>query len=240
MNTKPNKSKLRAFTRSLIVLPALAVALSLAFAGAASAQTTVPFQASVNNISTNGGGNPGLPCQNPPLFQTQFYCGTANIAGQPAYWWFDSPNGLTGTPVGSDCWHYTGTSNFTLVNDTSSTLVLNEDVTLCHPGNSGNTPNFWNATDHHTYPYGHPNRLGDPTTGWTVCSTAAPVYQSPSGLPTGCGLPIDPTAPFDPTKNPLRYSTGVFSGLTGGSGTDDSFQINGAILTIAWSGSLTF
>jgi hypothetical protein len=166
--------------------------------------------------------------------------GTANIAGYGrAYWWFDSPNPVTGTPIGSDCSQYTGTSNFTLVTDLNSTLVLNEDVTLCHPGNSGNTPNFWknwtNTYGHHN-PYGHPNRLGEPTTGWTVCSSSplAPVYVSPTGLQTGCGLPINAS---DPT---LRYSTGVFSALTGGSGADDSLQINDATMTVAWSGTLTF
>jgi hypothetical protein len=226
MNTTPNQAKLGALTRRLIAVPAFALVVSLAFTGAASAQTTLPFQASVNNISTHGGGDPGLSCLT--QFSTWFYCGTATIAGHGlAVWWFDSPGPLMGTPVGSDCAEYRGTSNFELVNDPQqSTLVLNEDVTLCHPGNSGNTPNFWGNT------YGHPNRLGDPSTGWTVCDASYVATPDPS---TGCGEPI-------PGSNPLqiRVSTGVFSALTGGSGTDDSFQTNGAILTAAWSGTLTF
>jgi hypothetical protein len=119
-----------------------------------------------------------------------------------------------------------GTSTFTLLSDLSdsaSTLVLNEDVIGCHPGNSGNPPGW-------QYAVGHPGRI---TGSWSVCSAAAPPDHS---LPsTGCGLPINPSDP----NSPLRYSTGVFSTLTGGSGTD-SLQTNGAILTAAWSGTVTF
>jgi hypothetical protein len=93
---------------------------------------------------------------------------------------------------------------------------LNEyNVKLCHPGNSGNTPNFWKNT------YGHPNRGGGT---WTVCNKAAPPDPS-----TGCG---ENTA----TGSKL-YSTNQFQDLTG-SGTD-SMQTNGARLTAAWSGTVT-
>jgi hypothetical protein len=223
----------RSVISPLVLLPALVVGLSLAFTGAASAQTAVPFQASVDNISTNGGGNPGPPCP------TNYYCGTATIPGHGlALWWFDSPGPLMGTPdpTQPNCYDYTGTSNFTLNDAQLSTLALNEDVTLCHPGNSFNTPNFWTSTNGHPYPWGHPSRAGDAPMGWTVCN--ASLLATPNTT-TGCGLPMNPNDPPSQT-NPIITSTGVFSTLTGGSGTDDSFQTNGAILTAAWSGTLTF
>jgi hypothetical protein len=227
--------KARSVIRPLVLL-SLVVGLSLAFAGAASAQTIVPFQATVDNISTNGVGNPGPSC-------VTYYCGNAIIAGYgAALWQFAESPDVQPTPVvGSDCWHYTGTSTFTLVRD-GSALVLNEsNVVACFPGNSGNTPNFWKMTNGHQNPWGHPSRGGDtPTgltpTGWTVCSTFVPPPDpSPEFPPTGCGELIDPNDP----NSELRYSTVQFSELTGGSGTG-SIQSNGAILTGAWSGTLTF
>jgi hypothetical protein len=210
MSTKPDKSKLGAFTRSLIVLPALAVGLSLAFTGAASAQTTV---ASVDNLSTNGPGNPGVPCPN------QFYCGTANIPGYgAAFWSFNSPN-PNPTPDGPDCYDYTGTSTLTLLNyPTFSQLVLNEtNEHFCFPGNSGNTPNFWknwtNTYGHHN-PYGHPNRGGG---NWSVCNA------NTANSTTGCGG--------------NTVSSGAFQNWTG-SGTD-SLQSNGARITATWVGTVT-
>jgi hypothetical protein len=130
-----------------------------------------------------------------------------------------------GTPVDSDCSEYTGTSTFTLTD--GSKLVLNEyNVILCHPGNSGNTPNFWGNT------YGHPNR-GSGTSSWTVCDPSQKPYPDPA---TGCGELINPNDPKS-----IRVTSGEeFNELTGGTGTNDSFQTNGAILTAAWSGTLTF
>jgi hypothetical protein len=195
--------------RPLVLLPALVVGLSLAFTGAASAQTAVPFQASVNQISTNGNGHPGPPCPN------SYYCGNASIAGYgPAFWSFDESLNVPPAPDGSDCSLYTGTSTFTLVNDPSSTLVLNEDFVFCHPGNSGNTPNFWKNT------YGHPG-FGGGT--WTVCHEASAHY--------GCGLP-DPNSDQN-----IPISSGVFSGLNA-SGTD-TLRTNGALFEDTWSGTVT-
>jgi hypothetical protein len=201
--------KAHSFTWPLVLLPALVVGLSLAFTGVAPAQTDVPFQASVNEISTNGNGQPGPPCPN------QYFCGNASIAGYgPAFWSFDESPNFPPKPDGSDCSDYKGTSTFTLVNDPSSILVLNEDFVFCHPGNSGNTPNFWKNT------YGHPG-LGDGT--WTVCHKADPFY--------GCGLPDPISGQNIPT------SSGVFSGLNA-SGTD-TLRTDGALFEIAWSGTVT-
>jgi hypothetical protein len=136
--------------RPLVLLPALVVGLSLAFTGAASAQT-VPFQASVNDIMQKG--QPSAPCP------TIYYCGSASIAGYgAAFWSFDEDPNVPPTPVGSDCFIYTGTSTFTLLSD-GSTLALNENEVFCQPGNSGNTPGFW------PHAYGHPGRSNG---NWTV------------------------------------------------------------------------
>lgn len=93
MNAQANNWKLGAFTRRLIVLPALVVAVSLAFTGAASAQTA--FQASVK-----GNNPPPKPCP------TTTFCGSANIAGYgPATW---TLNGISTTPVSSGICPRTG------------------------------------------------------------------------------------------------------------------------------------
>ena len=200
--------KARSVIRPLVLLPAPIVGLSLAFTAAASAQTAVPFQASVNDRSTNGNGHPGPACPN------LYYCGNASIAGYgAAFWSFNSPD-PNPTPDGPDCWDYTGTSTFTLVNDPGSILVLNEDnFKFCHPGNSGNTPGWQNA-------YGHPGRGGGT---WTVCHKADPFY--------GCGL----TDPISGLNIPI--SSGVFSGLNA-SGTD-TLRTNGALFEATWSGTVT-
>lgn len=183
--------KARSVMRPLVLLPALVVGLSLAFTGAASAQT-VPFQASVNDITPIGGppSARSWPCP------TIYYCGSASIAGYgAAFWSFDVPPGYPQPkPEGSDCFSYTGTSTFTLLSDPASTLVLSEqNFVFCHPGNSGNPPGW-------QYAVGHPGRGNG---NWTV-----------------------------------QTGTGQFSGLTGGSGTD-TLRTNGALLEIAWSGTVT-
>ena len=153
MNTKPTKWKLGAFTRRLIVLPAIVTAASLAFTAAASAdqqQTTVPFQASVSNT------NQATPASCP----TAYYCGYATIPGYGnAFWSFNVNDPAGPIPLSYDCYLYVGTSTLTLNSDPGSVLVLDENVTGCQPGNSGNTPGFW------------PHALGHPlyaTGTWTV------------------------------------------------------------------------
>jgi hypothetical protein len=133
MNAQANNWKLGAFTRRLIVLPALVVAVSLAFTGAAYAQTA--FQASVK-----GNNPPPKPCP------TTTFCGSANIAGYgPATW---TLNGISTTPVSSGicprtglvpAFTYTATTTFELLNG-GGTLILDESGLVCAPGNSGSAP----------------------------------------------------------------------------------------------------
>ena len=153
MNTKPNKWELGAFTRRLILLPALVVVVSLAFTAAASAdqqQTTVPFQASVSNT------NQATPASCP----TAYYCGYATIPGYGnAFWSFNVNDPAGPIPLSYDCYLYVGTSTLTLNSDPGGVLVLNENATGCQPGNSGNTPQFW------TTAFGHPFYA---TGTWTV------------------------------------------------------------------------
>jgi hypothetical protein len=110
----------------VLLVPALAVALSLAFAGGASAQT--PFQATVTGTLTHN--SPG--CSSP----TAFFCGTANIAGYgPATWnLYITGNTNVPSPCGST---YTAVTEFTLVSDPASTLELNEAGDLCGLGHDG-------------------------------------------------------------------------------------------------------
>jgi hypothetical protein len=123
MHTKQSRSG--AFRRCLLVLPALIVGLSLVVPAAASAQTTVPFQASVNAINQK------------PMSCPQGICGSANIAGYGAATWTADVTSVTS--VSSECLSYTATTTFTLASD-GSKLVLDENGLGCGPGNSLNTP----------------------------------------------------------------------------------------------------
>ena len=140
----------RSVIRPRVLLPALVVGLSIAFTGAASAQTTVPFLASVSNT------NQATPASCP----TAYYCGYATIPGYGnAFWSFNVNDPAGPIPLSYDCYLYVGTSTLTLNSDPGSVLVLDENVTGCQPGNSGNTPGFW------------PHALGHPlyaTGTWTV------------------------------------------------------------------------
>jgi hypothetical protein len=124
MNAKTYTRRSGSVARHLLLLPALVVALSLAFAGAASAQTS--FQATVNGIN---------PKPKPPCPTT--FCGTASIAGYgPATW---TINAISTTTVSSACFSYQATTTFELLSD-GSTLVLNETGLVCAPGNSSSAP----------------------------------------------------------------------------------------------------
>ena len=127
-----------AFTRYLILVPALVVAVSLGFTGAASAQTA--FQADVTGTVT-------LPTG---CATGAFFCGTADIAGYGAASWnfFVTNVTLSQTSCGTT---YTATTDFTLASD-GSTLVVNERGYVCLPGNDGAG---WFAEGPHAY--GHPN-----------------------------------------------------------------------------------
>ena len=84
MSDNVSRWKPGAFTRYLILLPALVVAVSLGFTGAASAQTA--FQAGVKSTQPKPEG----PCSN-----GAFYCGTAHIAGYGAASWNFFLTGVT-------------------------------------------------------------------------------------------------------------------------------------------------
>lgn len=143
MRDNANRRKLGALTRHLILLPALVAAASLAFTGAASAQTT--FQAGVASTVPIPAG----PCSN-----GAFYCGTANIAGYGTATWNFYLLGYTisQTSCGST---YTATTDFTLASD-GSTLVVNESGPICGPGKdaAGYFKEGPNAEGHPNYPYG--------------------------------------------------------------------------------------
>ena len=142
MNAKGNAWRPGAVMRHLIFAPALVVALSLAFTGAASAQTA--FQASVSGV---------VPKPKPPCPTTTF-CGSASIAGYgPATWTLNVTNNTTVSPA---CFTYQAVTTFELLSD-DSTLVLDESGLVCGPGNS--------------YPALPPTSFGGPlksTGSWTV------------------------------------------------------------------------
>ena len=115
-------SRSHSIARRLMLVSALVVALSLAFTGAASAQT--PFQATVKATQTLA----DAPCSN-----GAFACGTANLAGYGAASWNFYVTSVTVVP--SSCGSsYTATTEFTLASDPGSTLVLDESGPLCGPG----------------------------------------------------------------------------------------------------------
>src|SRR5215831_11077790 len=125
------------------LIGAVAVGLALAFAGAASAQSG--FQATVTAKDPAP-----KPCPN-----GEFLCGTADVANYgPATWAFT----LTSLSQEGTCDSYAATVTFELAD--RSTLVLNEDGTVCGPGKS----NLSNAS---SKSFGHP---GDASGSWTVQS----------------------------------------------------------------------
>ena len=189
-----SRPALSAVTRRLIALSVPIVALSVAFTGAASAQTT-PFQASVTSTLVRGGGPLPLgACSN-----GAFSCGTAEIAGYGAATWnlYVTNNTPSQTSCGST---YTATTYFTLVSDPGSTLVLDESGNLCAPGLDGNGyfkegPNAW----------GHPfSALG----AWTI-DTVDSTGQF-AGLLGGAG-----TGGTDALNYAGAHATGTYSGTLG-------------------------
>jgi hypothetical protein len=139
-----NKLTLGARTRRLIVFTALLVALSLAFAGGASAQTG--FQARVRSVNPRPNPCPG----------GNFFCGTASTNDGPATWTFLV---ISNSPLSNQCLSYEATSTFVLAD--GSTLVLDEHGSVCEPGNAFSAPGN----------FGHSN--GNPFTAtgsWTVQS----------------------------------------------------------------------
>ena len=110
-----------------MLVPALVVALTLAFTGAASAQT--PFQATVSAPTR-------LPA---PCSNGAFVCGTANLAGYGAASCSILFNDFTVVQTSCGSTYTDATIYFTLDSDPGSTLVLNDSGNFCFPGNDGAT-----------------------------------------------------------------------------------------------------
>ena len=168
MEAQANRSKLEAFTRRLIVLAATVVALGMAFTQEASAQT--PFQASV----TFTGTLPAGPCLN-----SAFFCGTANIPGYGAATWnvgnVTNPV-ISDTPCGTT---YTATTDFTLLSDPNSTLVLDENGNICGAGHEGAAYRGYFAEGPKAF--GHPYTI---VGSWTVDPASTGVFSGLDGSGT--------------------------------------------------------
>ena len=152
---------------AMLALPALVTALSLAFTGAASAQSS--FQASVTFTGTRAAGL----CSN-----GAFYCGTANISGYGAASWdlYVLNNNDVESPCGTT---YTATTDFTLTSDPLSTLVLDEGGNLCGHGDDGAAYRGYFAEG--------PNAFGHPFTivgSWTVDPSSTGQFSGLAGSGT--------------------------------------------------------
>ncbi len=165
--TRARKPRSGALKPRLMLLPALVVALSLTFTGAASAQA--PFQASVSSTATLPGGF----CAN-----GAFYCGTANIAGYGAARWDWYVLGFTGAP-GACGSTYQAMTEFTLASDPGSTLVVDEQGNLCGLGDDG--------AAYRGYFAGGPKDFGRPYAivgNWTVDPASTGQFAGLSGSGT--------------------------------------------------------
>jgi hypothetical protein len=170
MNIRATKPTLGSSTRRLMALPALVVAISLAFTGAASAQTA--FQATGNDSPRNE-----KTCVQtiPAIYVTaNVVCSKTDIAGYgPAFW---TDNILTVVPGDTPaCVAYTSVTTFQLPG--GDTLVLDEGLpgTACSPGNSWNNPR--------NDPFGTPWPAGGINANWTVDTTG--VYGANTGVFAG-------------------------------------------------------
>ena len=148
---KANRWTSGAVVRHLLLLPVLAVALSLALTAPASAQTT--FQADLNSTLTLPQG----PCPS-----GAYICGTANLAGYGAASWnlFITGYGPDYSACGST---YAATTYFTLSSDPASTLVLDETGNLCGLGHDG--ANYRSYFVQGSQAFGHPFAI---VGNWTV------------------------------------------------------------------------
>jgi hypothetical protein len=155
MHTNSRTPARRSIARPLLLLPALVVGLSLAVAGGASAQAG--FQATVKDHRPKP-----KPCAN-----GDFICGSATTNYGDATWTFN-PTTETPPPPGASCGSYTATVTFALGDASSSTLVLDENGTVCGPpGNSLFAPGQQHS-------YGNPFYL----TGSWIVETATGTFGS--------------------------------------------------------------
>jgi hypothetical protein len=124
MHASIGKSTRRAIAhRGLVLLPALVAVLSLAFAGAASAQTG--FHASITGVTPKPKPCPGAA----------FLCGSASTNYGPAAWALVP---ISDTQVSNACAAYEAAVTFVLGD--GSTLALDENGTACQPGNALSAP----------------------------------------------------------------------------------------------------
>jgi hypothetical protein len=146
---------------------ALLIALSIAFTGTASAQST--FQADATYTVTLPAG----PCTN-----GAYICGTANLAGYGAASWslYVTGNTNTLTPCGST---YTATTYFTLAGDPGSTLVLDEGGNLCGLGHDGAAYRGYFAEG--SKAFGHPFAI---VGNWSVDPTSTGEFSGLAGSGT--------------------------------------------------------
>jgi hypothetical protein len=123
MSDKTNRWTSGAFARRLILLPALLVAVSVAFTGAASAQTAFQANTATRQIKPAG------PCSNGAAI-----CGTANLAGYGAASWDFYFTGFMPGPTA--CGDTYSAEDFFTLSD-GSTLALAESGNICYPGKDG-------------------------------------------------------------------------------------------------------
>jgi hypothetical protein len=157
-------SRSRSIARRLMLVPALVVALSLAFTGAASAQTA--FQATVSAPTR-------LPA---PCSNGAFVCGTANLAGYGAASYSIFFNDFTVVQTSCGSTYTDATVYFTLDSDPGSTLVLDDSGNFCFPGNDG--AGFLKEGEK---AYGHPFTL---VGSWTVDPSSTGQFAGLAGSGT--------------------------------------------------------
>lgn len=179
-------SRPRLIARSALVVATLAAALSLASTEAATAQAS--FQANV----TFTGTRPAGLCAN-----GAYLCGTANIAGHGAASWnmYVTGNTSVPTPCGSS---YTAVTDFSLNNDPSSTLVLDEGGSLCGLGHDGAAYRGYFAEG--SKAFGHPFAI---VGTWTVDATSTGQFSGLAGSGT------------DLVKLAGAHAAGSYSGTLG-------------------------
>jgi hypothetical protein len=122
MHASVCSSKSRSVARHLLVVVAVVLGLGLASSGTASAQTG--FQASITGIFPKP-----KPCPD------SYLCGTATTNFGPAAWTWVI---ISDEQISNTCGVYKTAVTFVLGD--GSTLVLDENGTLCQPGNALSAP----------------------------------------------------------------------------------------------------
>jgi len=167
VDAHPRRRTSRAYARQLALLPVLAVALTLALATPASAQST--FQADVRSTQTRPAG----PCTN-----GAYICGTADLPGYGAATWdmFITGYGPDYSACGST---YSATTYITLTSEQASTLVLDEAGNLCGLGHDGDAYRAYFVQGSQSF--GHPFAI---VGSWTVDSASTGQFAGLAGSGT--------------------------------------------------------